>query len=94
MHPSGHIRESETNLTYAVCDGLDCDQTTCCSCKMLLANGNQGHVCKVDDEEQKFKEMVEKRGFKECSVCGATIELAEGELTSLRYSAQSMLTSI
>ncbi|OAG05293.1 uncharacterized protein CC84DRAFT_834351 [Paraphaeosphaeria sporulosa] len=77
LHPNGHIHDADSNMTYAVCDSDDCFQATCCSCKMLLADGTESHVCEINDEDQLFKETVAKRGFKECFVCGATIELAE-----------------
>ncbi|KAF2446737.1 hypothetical protein P171DRAFT_238268 [Karstenula rhodostoma CBS 690.94] len=77
LHPSGHIHDTDGNITYAVCDGDDCFQATCCSCKTLLADGTEGHICKTSDHDQKFKETVNERGFKECFVCGAVVELAE-----------------
>ncbi|KAL1605324.1 hypothetical protein SLS60_004872 [Paraconiothyrium brasiliense] len=43
----------------------------------LLIDGTEGHTCKIDDNDQKFKEIVDEKGYKECYVCGATVELAE-----------------
>jgi hypothetical protein len=79
LHPSSHIKDTDTNITYVVCDSDDCFQATCCSCKTLLADGIEGHVCKVNDSDQKFKDTVNEKGYKECFVCGATVELAEGK---------------
>ncbi|KAL5398791.1 hypothetical protein PMIN06_008422 [Paraphaeosphaeria minitans] len=77
LHPNGHIQDAGPNKAYAVCDNDDCFQATCCYCKTLLADGAESHVCKINVEDEKFKETVAKRGFKECFFCGATIELAE-----------------
>jgi hypothetical protein len=79
LHPSGHIKDTDTNITYAVCDSDDCFQATCCSCKTLLPDGIDSHTCKGKDSDQMFKEIANKNGYKECFVCGATVELAEGK---------------
>ncbi|KAF1978233.1 DUF1680-domain-containing protein [Bimuria novae-zelandiae CBS 107.79] len=77
LHPSEHIKDADTEIAYAVCDGNDCFQATCYTCKSLLAEGIQEHVCQVAENEKKFKETVDEKGYKECFVCGRTVELAE-----------------
>lgn len=80
LHPNSHIKDVGSSTTYAVCESEDCFQATCCYCKLLLVGGIEGHVCKVDDIDRKFKETVDQEGYKECYICGATVELAEGTL--------------
>jgi hypothetical protein len=77
LHPSCHITDPETKVTYAICEDEACGKWTCASCKVLLDQGTQNHTCTQNEEEEKFKETVIKNGYQECSVCGATVELAE-----------------
>lgn len=77
LHPNGHIKDADSNITYVVCDEEDCFQATCVSCKTLLPDGVQGHACAVADHDRKFMNCVEEKGYKECSVCGVTVELKE-----------------
>jgi hypothetical protein len=77
LHPSAHITDPETKVTYAICEDDACGKLTCAGCKVQLDQGTQNHTCKRNDEEEKFKETAIKNGYQECSVCGATVELAE-----------------
>ncbi|KAJ4297928.1 hypothetical protein N0V90_005827 [Kalmusia sp. IMI 367209] len=77
LHPNGHIRDADSDVTYVVCDSDECFQATCVSCKGLLVDGVQGHICVVAEHDKKFKDCVNEQGYKECSVCGVTVELAE-----------------
>ena len=76
VHPSGHIEDKESNVTYAICDY--CFQGTCCACKTLLIDDIQDHVCRAQESNEEFKEFADKEGYKDCFACGATVELAEG----------------
>tara|TARA_R110002003_G_scaffold9_36_gene702 strand:+ start:31838 stop:32038 length:201 start_codon:yes stop_codon:yes gene_type:complete len=60
-----------------MCEDEACSKLTCVGCKMLLENGTQNHVCKKNEEEEKFKQIATEKGYQECNVCGATVELAE-----------------
>lgn len=77
LQPTAHIKDSDTNVTYAMCEDEACSKLTCVGCKMLLENGTQNHVCKKNEEEEKFKQIATEKGYQECNVCGATVELAE-----------------
>jgi transcription initiation factor IIE alpha subunit len=46
-------------------------------CKKLLEQGVENHVCEQDENEKKFKETAAEKGYQECSLCGAVVELAE-----------------
>ncbi|KAF2689765.1 hypothetical protein K458DRAFT_400451 [Lentithecium fluviatile CBS 122367] len=77
LSPAGHIKDSDVNITYSICEGSDCGKATCVICKALLNDGIQGHTCEVPEHERKFKETAQQQGYKECFTCGATVELAE-----------------
>jgi transcription initiation factor IIE alpha subunit len=44
---------------------------------MLLDQIVENHVCQQDENEKKFKQTATEKGYQECSVCGAVVELAE-----------------
>jgi len=77
LHPSTHITDPDTKLTYAICEDGACSKATCTGCKMLLAEGVQNHDCKKDEEEEKFRQTAKEKGYQQCTVCGATVELME-----------------
>jgi hypothetical protein len=77
LHPSSHVTDGETKITYAICEGEDCGKLTCVGCKTLLEHGTQNHVCAKSEDEEKFKQTVNEKGYMVCNVCGATVELAE-----------------
>ncbi|KAL5114843.1 hypothetical protein ACEQ8H_007272 [Pleosporales sp. CAS-2024a] len=77
LHPSSHVTNQTTNVTYAVCENDTCGKLTCVTCKNLLNDSTTNHVCKPDENEEKFQKLAEKKGYQSCSQCGATVELAE-----------------
>jgi hypothetical protein len=77
LHPTAHITDAESTITYAICEEEKCAKLTCTSCKTLIEHGTQNHTCAKDENEEKFKQIVTEKGYQECSVCGATVELAE-----------------
>ena len=77
LHPSLHIEDPDTKITYANCESEDCGALTCVKCKTLIDQRTQNHVCKQDEDEAKFKQTATEKGYQECFVCGATVELAE-----------------
>ncbi|KAF1851888.1 uncharacterized protein K460DRAFT_270383 [Cucurbitaria berberidis CBS 394.84] len=77
LHPTTHFKHPDTRVTYAICESEDCGKLTCCSCKTLLDQSTQNHTCQQDEDEKKFKEIAAEKGYQECFVCGATVELAE-----------------
>jgi hypothetical protein len=77
LGPAGHITNPDANITYAVCEGTDCGKITCVTCKKLLPNGIEGHVCEVQEDERKFRETAKEQGYQECASCGHIVELAE-----------------
>lgn len=77
LHPTAHITDPETNITYAVCENEECNKLTCTGCRTLIEQGTQDHVCKKDEDEEKFKQTATEKGYQECSICGATVELTE-----------------
>ncbi|KAF2036042.1 hypothetical protein EK21DRAFT_52351, partial [Setomelanomma holmii] len=77
LHPSAHVQDAEVGIAYAICEDEACGQLTCVGCKTLLDNGTQNHVCKKSEEEEKFKQTATEKGYQQCNVCGATVELAE-----------------
>lgn len=50
---------------------------TCVGCKTLLEHGTCDHACTKSEDEKKFKETATEKGYMDCGVCGATVELAE-----------------
>lgn len=76
-HPSTHIKDNAVDVEYAICEGDDCRQLTCCTCKSLITDGIYNHACHQAEDEQKFKAVTKEKGYQECNECGATVELAE-----------------
>jgi hypothetical protein len=72
---------------------------TCLKCKTLLDQGTQNHECKQDEDDAKFKQAAAEKGYQECFVCGATVELAEAcnHITSVplhhTYQSNHILTT-
>ncbi|KAF1828664.1 hypothetical protein BDW02DRAFT_584306 [Decorospora gaudefroyi] len=77
LHPASHIKDPKTSVTYAICEAEDCGLSTCVECKQLLEEGTRNHECKQNEDDKRFKQMATEKGYQECSVCGATVELAE-----------------
>ncbi|KAH6841822.1 hypothetical protein B0T12DRAFT_319595, partial [Alternaria alternata] len=77
LHPESHVEDQETKITYAICDSEECGKLTCAKCKALLVDGTQNHECKQTEDEKKFRQTANEKGYQECFVCGATVELAE-----------------
>ncbi|CAO2651208.1 Nn.00g095050.m01.CDS01 [Neocucurbitaria sp. VM-36] len=77
LHPTSHVEDPETKITYAICESEDCGKLTCCACKTLLDHGTQNHTCQQNEDEKKFKQTATEKGYKECFICGAIVELAE-----------------
>ncbi|KAG9185256.1 hypothetical protein G6011_07800 [Alternaria panax] len=77
LYPGSHVEDSETKITYAICETEECGKLTCVKCKALLEEGTQNHQCKQTEDEKKFKQTAKEKGYQECFVCGATVELAE-----------------
>jgi hypothetical protein len=77
LNPQSHVTDPDSCVTYAICESENCRKLTCCSCKTVLDQGTASHTCKVNEEEVKFKQTVTEKGYQECVVCGATVELAE-----------------
>ncbi|KAF1941973.1 hypothetical protein EJ02DRAFT_346572 [Clathrospora elynae] len=77
LHPTSHVEDPETKITYAICEGEDCGQLTCVKCKKVLDQGTQNHTCEQNEEDKEFKKTAGEKGYQECFVCGATVELAE-----------------
>lgn len=44
---------------------------------MMLDQGVQNHFCKKNEEEEKFRQTAKEKGYQQCTVCGATVELME-----------------
>jgi hypothetical protein len=77
IRPSSQVTDPETNVTYATCEDESCGQSTCTGCKMLLDQGTKNHICKKDENDEKFKQAAIENGYQECNICGATVELSE-----------------
>ncbi|KAH7075857.1 hypothetical protein BKA63DRAFT_565907 [Paraphoma chrysanthemicola] len=77
LPPSAHVKDEDMKITYAICEDGACGALTCVGCRTLLKHGVQGHVCKKDEEEEKFKQITIEKGYQGCNICGATIELIE-----------------
>ncbi|KAL6710827.1 hypothetical protein ACN47E_007884 [Coniothyrium glycines] len=77
LHPSSHIEDPDTNIIHAVCQASRCGKLTCVKCKTLLDQGTQNHGCRQDEQDKKFKQTAAEKGYQECFVCGAIVELAE-----------------
>jgi hypothetical protein len=77
LHPSLHVINPETKIAYAICEDETCGISTCTSCKMLLKQGAQSHICRKDENDEKFKQAAMENGYQVCNVCGVTVELSE-----------------
>lgn len=77
LHPSSHIEDSDSKITYAICESDDCGKTTCVKCRTQIDQDTQNHVCEQNENDVKFKQTAAEKGYQECSNCGATVELAE-----------------
>ncbi|KAH7361234.1 hypothetical protein BKA66DRAFT_444801 [Pyrenochaeta sp. MPI-SDFR-AT-0127] len=77
LHPTSHVEDPNTKITYAICESDDCGKVTCVKCKTLLDHGTKNHTCQQTEDDAKFKLTATKKGYQECFVCGATVELAE-----------------
>jgi hypothetical protein len=77
LHPSSHVTDPETSITYAICNDDACGKLTCTACRALLHQGTQDHICKKNEDEEIFKQTAAEHGYQECSLCGATVELIE-----------------
>lgn len=52
----------------------DCDRRTCLSCNKEEHQGE----CKKDEDEEKFMDLANKRGWQKCYLCGQMAEKTEG----------------
>lgn len=77
LHPSSHVTDEASGITYAICEDESCGNMTCIGCRALLEQGVANHVCKKDENEEKFKQEVSAKGYQLCSTCNTTIELIE-----------------
>jgi hypothetical protein len=77
LNPAGHVTDSQANITFAICESDNCGKVTCVTCKALVEDGIEDHICEVQEDERRFKEAVHEQGYKECFVCGRTVELTE-----------------
>lgn len=77
LHPTLHVQDPDTEITYAICESEECNRLTCITCKTLLDHGTQNHFCRQDEDDRKFKATAKEKGYQECFVCGTTVELAE-----------------
>jgi hypothetical protein len=77
LQPSSHVTDPLTSISYATCSSGSCGKMTCTGCRALLLNGTEGHVCKKDENEVKFRQTATEKGYQLCEMCGATVELTE-----------------
>jgi hypothetical protein len=77
LQPSAHVTDRATEITYAICEDDTCGKLTCIGCKNVLDEGTQNHICKKNENEEKFLQVAKENGYQECRTCGATVELAE-----------------
>ncbi|KAI4645117.1 hypothetical protein J4E93_005917 [Alternaria ventricosa] len=77
LPPGAHVEDPETKITYAICEAEECGKLTCVKCRSLLDEGTQNHKCDQNEDDKKFKQTANEKGYQECFVCGATVELAE-----------------
>ncbi|KAH7090295.1 hypothetical protein FB567DRAFT_287853 [Paraphoma chrysanthemicola] len=77
LPPRAHIKDEDTNITYAVCEGGACGSVSCVGCRALIKHSVQSHVCQKDEEEEKFRQIAIEKGYQACNICGATVELIE-----------------
>ncbi|KAH5074864.1 hypothetical protein HBH95_138300 [Parastagonospora nodorum] len=77
LHPSTHVTDQPTNITYAICEDDSCGKLSCIACKNILAEGTNNHVCKKDENEEKFQKLATENGYQNCSQCSAVVELME-----------------
>ncbi|KAF2792460.1 hypothetical protein K505DRAFT_278765 [Melanomma pulvis-pyrius CBS 109.77] len=77
LRPDIHTLNTETQVTYAICESKDCGTKTCITCRKVLHDGAAEHSCEIADEDQQFKDTVKKEGYQECYACGSIVELIE-----------------
>ncbi|KAI4657741.1 uncharacterized protein J4E78_006129 [Alternaria triticimaculans] len=77
LPPGNHVEDPESKITYAICEAEECGKLTCVKCRTLLDEGTQNHKCDQNEDDKKFKQTANEKGYQECFVCGATVELAE-----------------
>jgi hypothetical protein len=77
LQPSSHVTDPLTSISYATCSSGSCGKMTCTGCRALLLNGTEGHICQKDENEAKFRQTATEKGYQQCEMCGATVELTE-----------------
>jgi len=77
LHPSTHVTDPATKITYSICEDDACGKLTCIGCRNILVDGTKNHVCKKNENEEKFQKLATENGYQNCSQCSAVVELME-----------------
>ncbi|KAH6870304.1 hypothetical protein BKA58DRAFT_457741 [Alternaria rosae] len=77
LPPGTHVEDPESKIIYAICEAEECGKLTCVKCQTALDQGARNHKCEQSEDDKKFKQTANEKGYQECFVCGATVELAE-----------------